>query len=959
MTPEQIEKWLAENAWKLDGPAQWIGQEPNAVRKPWDSATVRWLLAASWPYFHSAGNQAIPAVYQAINDNPQCLADLSYLAETPRDMRIMEKAGLPVFGIESKHQARDFDVMGTSISYMVLFMNFLKHLSLAGIPLRWKDREAQGLENFPMVIVGGQAACAPGAMEPVVDCVWIGEVEDEPGNPGGISEVCDRITEFKQDGTWQEDRLAAYRALAREYNHLYFPRFTSIQYRYVQQAQGAQGLAEPSKQVASITPLLEGMRFPHRSRRVVDMDAIAPLRSAPLLFTQPGMGAGDIEVARSCPAWCSFCRLALTTKPYRQATVDRVVRQAKEWKLNMGSVELSPFSPDFPMHTQRLELLARLMEEVSDETDGTAMRIDDFIADPDYMLLYTAGRATAVTLGLEGNSQRMRDLVGKGTSDKEVIEAVTRGIHAGVRKFKLFMISQFPGEEVADVMRIVRLGQKLDGIRRDLGARNVQFVFSWTPLLIEAQTPFQWFAPTFPDHTLMEVISQLRPYNIMCKIGTKANPPKVALFQLCQRASREVGEAIVDVLEKHAVASWGGVPQTMREDLEAALHEHGFLNGLADCFDERGRTDLFGWEHIDMGVSAQLLWNTHQQMVEFLQATDPATYDEEMGEDYHGQEWTGRCDKHCVGAACGACEPADYRKRKEYIAAGKNDRNIRANPVRPIDLSTVAFKVRMRLNIPEHLRYVTREHWRFTVRRAAYRAAADCLPHGASIAKRSIRFASDAISVRDWSYGFDYAEFGLTQNVTVGEVQLFMSRMQGELGPWAGVQGHEVYPASVSLPPGALAFYELPVDASPDTLAARLAAWDRAETVPVTLAADTAYFGPGTEEVDAKELVEDIWAIQSGHQMRLRFLARGKAGPYQLGAAFLGTAPIPLQRHPALRLEWFIPDPPPLLTPDCLGCGRTVLPTLLGETDHHWCVRCDSLLSGEARGILVGTDSIS
>src|SRR6266851_657262 len=547
MTPEQIETWLAENAWKLDGPAQWIGQEPNAVRKPWDSATVRWLLAASWPYFHSAGNQAIPAVYQAINANPACLADLSYLAETPRDMRIMEKAGLPVFGIESKHPAMDFDVVGTSISYMVLFMNFCRHLQLSGIPLRWKEREAKGLENFPMVMVGGQAACAPGAMEPVADCIWIGEVEDEPGNPGGISEFCDRVAEFKRDGTWQKDRLAAYRDLAREFNHVYFPRFTSVQYHCVPQAQGAQGLAEPSKQVASITPLLEGMKFPHRSRRVIDMDAIKPLRSAPLLFTQPGMGAGDLEVARSCPAFCSFCRLALTTKPYRQATVDRVVRQAQEWKLNMGSVELSPFAPDFPMHTKKKELLARLMEEVSDEVDGTAMRIDDFIADPDYMLLYTAGRATAVTLGLEGNSQRMRDLVGKGTSDKEVEEAVIRGIQAGVRKFKLFMISQFPGETEADVMRIVRLGQRLDGIRRELGARNVQFIFSWTPLLIEAQTPFQWFPPTPPDHTLMKVIEQLRPHRIDCKIGTKANPPKVALFQLCQRASRDAGEAIVDV----------------------------------------------------------------------------------------------------------------------------------------------------------------------------------------------------------------------------------------------------------------------------------------------------------------------------------------------------------------------------------------------------------------------------
>jgi len=367
---------------------------------------------------------------------------------------------------------------------------------------------------------------------------------------------------------------------------------------------------------------------------------------------------------------------------------------------------------------------------------------------------------------------------------------------------------------------------------------------------------------------------------------------------------------------------------------------------------------MFGWEHIDMGVSPQLLWNTHVQMVEFLQATDPETYDEEMGKDYHGQEWTGRCDKHCAGAACGACAPVDFRKRKEYMTAAKGDRDVKAQPVRPIDLSTVAVKIRMRLNIPEHLRYLTRDHWRYSIRRAAYRAAQDCLPGGASIAKRSIRFAGDVISVRDWSYGIDYAEFGLTQHVSASHIQLFMSRMQAELGPWAGVQGYEIYPASVSLPAGALSFYELEVDASPDLLAARLAAWDHAEAVPLTLAADTSYFGPGTEEVDAKELVADIWAVRSGHQAKLRFLARGKAGPYQLAAAFLGkSSHIPLQRYPALRREWFQPDAPPLLTPSCAGCGAPVLPALLGEP-RSCCPRCDSHLKGQPEVILLPAISI-
>ena len=43
-----------------------------------------------------------------------------------------------------------------------------------------------------MVVAGGQAYCGPGFMEPVADCIFLGEVEDEPGN-GGLSQVYARI----------------------------------------------------------------------------------------------------------------------------------------------------------------------------------------------------------------------------------------------------------------------------------------------------------------------------------------------------------------------------------------------------------------------------------------------------------------------------------------------------------------------------------------------------------------------------------------------------------------------------------------------------------------------------------------------------------------------------------------------------------------------------------------------
>src|ERR1043165_3306503 len=219
-----------------------------------------------------------------------------------------------------------------------------------------------------MVIVGGQCYGAPEVLAPVVDCWWLGEVEDEPGNPG-IGAVCPRIAGFKQSGAWTGDRIGCYRDLAREFSFLYFPRFVDVHYGY-QDRSHARGGPHPSQQVIGYSSNLSGMRLPLRRRYVKNLDQAAPLVAPPLLYSDPAMGSGDLEVGRGCPAWCSFCALTYRQKPYRQRSVDAVLDYADQFARNMGSVRMAPFSPDFPMYTQRKKLIAALLENVSDEVDA-------------------------------------------------------------------------------------------------------------------------------------------------------------------------------------------------------------------------------------------------------------------------------------------------------------------------------------------------------------------------------------------------------------------------------------------------------------------------------------------------------------------------------------------------------------------------------------------------------------
>lgn len=905
----------------------------------------------------SAGNMAIPAVYDTIHRaSPQYLCDRFYLPATPKDMSLMERGGIPVFGIESRHSVHDFDVFGTSISYPVLFMNLVKHMAISGIPLRRRERE-EDAGNWPMVIVGGLADAAPEFMSAAVDCVYLGEVEDEPGNPG-LGAVCGRIAEFKAAGDWQADRPGCYDELAREFNYLYFPRTMAFEYAYEDR-----GLPHPSRQVSGYRPVLDGMRVPFRVRKVHDLSQVSLLTEWPLLLADPGMGSGDVEAGRGCTAWCSFCKESLVRKPYRQEPVENTVGRARQIRLSQGSLEMSPFAPNMPVHTRKRELLGALLETVSDEADTSSLRIDDFNSDAQYALIQVTGGADSLTFGLEGNSQRIRDLVGKGCSDDDVLRAVGQAIRGGIRKIKLYMITNLPGEDPADVMRIVTLGQRLAALRESLGLPGVRIQFSWTPWLNEAQTPMQWFAPTPPDYTLQQAMDQLRDTGIAFKIGTKAQPWKLAFFQACQRASREVGEAILDVLEELGTASWGGFPRDMKERLDAGLARHGFRNGLDDIFGERFRGDLLGWEHIDTGVSRRLLWDVYRQMTEFLEGTDPDSYEAQFDERYHGNEWVAKCDQSCQGRKCGACGVQDLKLRKAYIRAADGERDYAAQPVRKLDQTTVACRLRVRLDRPETSRFISAESFPFIIRRAAYRAAEETgFP---AIAKRTVALASAPWKYRDWTTGAEYAEFGITRPVTSDGAAEFLPAMAAHLSPWLRVAFpdiprtfFQVLPAEAKMPRGP-SLWELEVSEHPDAAVAAIRAWGNAAEVPVLVRSESFYAGVQTEPGNAKDHVGDFWLVRDGHRYLLRMVLTGKVGPYQAAAALLRKASwIDVARHTARRVEFFDNADPlggSLFRPACTACGRGIPASLLGELfDGDYCPRCrdeaaGTLVSGLAR----------
>jgi hypothetical protein len=134
-------------------------------------------------------------------------------------------------------------------------------------------------------------------------------------------------------------------------------------------------------------------------------------------------------------------------------------------------------------------------------------------------------------------------------------------------------------------------------------------------------------------------------------------------------------------------------------------------------------------------------------------------------------------------------------------------------------------------------------------------------------------------------------------------------------------------------------------------VAARLEAFAAAGYVKLVIRSDSAYFGAGTEEVNAKDWVSDLWLARDGHAHKLKMLTSAKAGPYSLYAAIMGKPSwIAAAARPAVRLGMFtasaIAGQGDLFHPSCGRCGVLVPAGLLGEPYGESCPRCADEAAG-------------
>jgi radical SAM superfamily enzyme YgiQ (UPF0313 family) len=547
-------------SWKLKKKAQeLVASEEGAVRKDWGG---RVTIALVYPNTYAVGmsNLGFQTIYSHLNALPNVVCERVFFPD-PEDVDEYGRTGTVPFSLESHRPLTDFNLVGFSMTYEGDYINAVRMLRMAGLPLRAADRGP----GDPVVMMGGVCAFSnPEPIAPFMDFVVVGEgeevvgeivtawMESDPGDDGSRGRFIDRLKP-----------LAG----------IYVPDAYRVDY-------GVDGLIE------AVTPLADDVPALVIKRRLKDVNRFETRSS--LKTPKAEYGHMELlEVGKGCGRGCRFCLEGQVYRPVRHRSLESlresVAKIAKESK-RVGLV--GACVSDYPW----IGDLMRMLEEAGVEVSISSLRADS-LTEELVASLQRGGHRT-LTMAPEAGTERLRRVVRKAITDEQLYEACHLLRRYGIPNLKCYFMIGLPTETREDIEAIPDLAARLIERLRALGPDGHSFgklTLSVSSFVPKPWTPFQW-APFDDPRALEEKLDIIQ--RVARRLDTirvvHENPREAALQALLARGDRRVADFVelaagLDGDWRHALREWDGDPA-------AFTRRH------------REPAEIMPWDHFDVGV---------------------------------------------------------------------------------------------------------------------------------------------------------------------------------------------------------------------------------------------------------------------------------------------------------------------------------------------------------------------
>ncbi|MEG6585734.1 TIGR03960 family B12-binding radical SAM protein [Dendrosporobacter sp. 1207_IL3150] len=571
-------------------PARYTGNELNSVRK--DHAGVKATVALALPDVYEVGmsNLGLKILYQILNDRPDTAAERVYAPWVDMEAE-MRSHNIPLYTLESFTPVKQFDMFGFSLQYEMIYSNVLNMLDMADIPLMSADRD----DSHPFIIGGGPCVYNAEPVADFFDLLIVGEGEEV------IEDLVQTLIEWKDNG--KPDGRIGFLKLAASIDGIYVPSFYNVSYN-------------EDGTISKIAPNCSEAKALITKRVVKDLNEAKFVTKPVVPYLDIVHDRIMLELFRGCTRGCRFCQAGVLYRPVRERTPETLLNIAKQLVDNTGYNEISLTSLSSADYSCLSEIVRKLITNFSDKGVSVSLpslRIDSFSIELAKEVQQV--RKSGLTFAPEAGTQRMRDVINKGVTERDLEEAVGAAFRQGWSSVKLYFMIGLPTETDEDVLGIADLAYRVLNLYKEIkGRRGAKVTVSVSSFVPKANTAFQWFGQnqTAEIERKQQLLkSRLRDRSISFNYHDSRTSFLEGVFS---RGDRRLSKVLLEAWR--GGVKFDGWSEHFKYNVWMEAFEKCGIDPHFYASRDRDEDEIMPWQHLSCGVDKEFLSKEYQNAIQ-------------------------------------------------------------------------------------------------------------------------------------------------------------------------------------------------------------------------------------------------------------------------------------------------------------------------------------------------------